>query len=323
MNKVFESTFGYKVIYVFEIRDEQHKGLLKIGDTTIQTDKNIDELFPNSHDLNKAANKRIKEYTNTAAIDFKLLHTELAIKTITDNEGNMKLEAFRDNHVHRVLTNSGINKVKINNSTSREWFDVDLDTVKRAIDAVKKNKPNLGQVNVDNYVPIVFRPEQIEAIKKTVTQFKTNNRMLWNAKMRFGKTLSALQVVKECGFKKTIIITHRPVVDYGWFDDFGKIFNSEDNYEYGSKNNGATIDYLISTNKSFIYFASMQDLRESSYVGGKYDKNDKVFLTDWDFVIIDEAHEGTTTELGIDVINNIIKENTKLLELSGTPFKIY
>ena len=90
MNKVFESTFGYKVIYVFEIRDEQHKGLLKIGDTTIQTDKNIDELFPNSHDLNKAANKRIKEYTNTAAIDFKLLHTELAIKTITDNEGNMK-----------------------------------------------------------------------------------------------------------------------------------------------------------------------------------------------------------------------------------------
>ena len=70
----------------------------------------------------------------------------------------------------------------------------------------------------------------------------------------------------------------------------------------------------------------MQDLRGSDAVGGKYDKNNTVFKLNWDFVIIDEAHEGTTTALGDDVIKNIVKENekydTKFLALSGTPFNI-
>lgn len=50
--------------------------------------------------------------------------------------------------------------------------------------------------------------------------------------------------------------------------------------------------------KHYIYFASIQDLRGSKIVGGKFDKNDDVFNIDWNCVIIDEAHEGTTTELG-------------------------
>ena len=47
-----------------------------------------------------------------------------------------------------------------------------------------------------------------------------------------------------------------------------------------------------------------------------------IFKTDWDFVIVDEAHEGTKTALGEEVINQIVKENTKFLALSGTPFNI-
>ena len=38
--------------------------------------------------------------------------------------------------------------------------------------------------------------------------------------------------------------------------------------------------------------ASIQDLRGSDLIGGKHDKNLDVFDTEWDFVIIDEAHEG-------------------------------
>ncbi|MDD3370099.1 MAG: hypothetical protein PHP50_14655 [Lachnospiraceae bacterium] len=67
-------------------------------------------------------------------------------------------------------------------------------------------------------------------------------------------------------------------------------------------------------------------MRGSSTVGGKFDKNDIIFATDWDCVVVDEAHEGTTTSLGEDVIKNIVKENngyeTKFLALSGTPFNI-
>lgn len=152
--------------------------------------------------------------------------------------------------------------------------------------------------------------------------------MLWNAKMRFGKTLSALQVVANCEFKRTIILTHRPVVDKGWYEDFSKIFSFVSTpYMYGSKSNGtdlATMENNCRLGKSsYIYFASMQDLRGSELVGGKFDKNDRVFSIPWDCVIVDEAHEGTQTTLGQNVLNELIKSTTKVLQLSGTPFNLF
>lgn len=326
MSKKFGSAFCYKVIYVFEINSETHKGLLKVGDASLYTDSPIDSLSPNSKELNQAALKRIRQYTNTAGLMPHLLHTELAVRTVKNDEGSYELKPFRDYDVHRVLENSGIPKKKMKNSTSREWFETDFQIIQKAIDAVKKGQPNFTNMGADNFVPIIFRPEQEDAISKTIKQFKTNNRMLWNAKMRFGKTLSALEVVKESGYSKTIIITHRPVVDKGWYEDFGKIFHGVDDYLYGSKNTGTDIDYLLSSGKKFVYFASIQDLRGSATVGGKFDKNDTVFAQNWDLVIVDEAHEGTTTALGDEVITKIVKEssgyNTKFLALSGTPFNI-
>ena len=203
MATVFGTSFEYKLIYVFAIHDESHKGLLKIGDTTIQSDASIDALFPNCKALNQAALSRIKQYTNTAGISAQLLHTELAVRLVRGKDGQQVLKAFRDHDVHRVLENSGIPKKKLKNSTSREWFEVDLATVLKAIEAVKKCQPNLSGAGAGTgFTPIVFRPEQEEAIEKTLKQFKTGSRMLWNAKMRFGKTLSALQVVKKSGFAK-------------------------------------------------------------------------------------------------------------------------
>ena len=109
-------------------------------------------------------------------------------------------------------------------------------------------------------------------------------------------------------------------------EDFQKIFYDTDDYTYGSKSHGAAIEDLLNSGKKFVYFASIQDLRGSSTVGGKFDKNDAVFSLDWDLVIVDEAHEGTTTALGDDVIKNLVKEgnsyDTKFLALSGTPFNI-
>ena len=204
MTNIFKNSFEYKLIYILEINDEMHKGLLKIGDTTLQTEKSIDNLPPNCKDLNQAAIKRIKQYTNTAGISPKLLHTELAVKTEIDKEGKTVLKAFRDHDIHRILENSNIRKEKLKNSTSKEWFKLDLQTALKAIQAAKNNNPNLGKIKTNNFIPIIFRPEQLEAIEKTIKQFKTGNKMLWNAKMRFGKTLSALQVIKECKYEKTI-----------------------------------------------------------------------------------------------------------------------
>ena len=46
----FTATFAYKLIYIFRINDESHKGLLKIGDTTVESSKSLDELVPNCRD---------------------------------------------------------------------------------------------------------------------------------------------------------------------------------------------------------------------------------------------------------------------------------
>lgn len=321
----FTSAFDYKVIYAFTVNDEKHNRLIKIGDATLHTNTPADSLSPNCRELNQAALTRIKQYTNTVGIMPVLLHTELAVKTMkSKKDGSVELKAFRDHEVHRVLENSGIKKAKINDTTGREWYRITKETAIEAIAAVKKNYANLSNSVSNEFIPIIFRPEQKEAIERTIKQFKNSDRMLWNAKMRFGKTLSALEVVKRSQYEKTIILTHRPVVNDGWYEDFTKIFHGMD-YLYGSKANGYTVEGLLQKNKKFVYFASIQDLRGSETVGGKFGKNDVVFNTVWDCVIVDEAHEGTKTALGDDVIKAIVKDElqkTKLLALSGTPFNI-
>ena len=328
--KTFKNTFSYKLIYVFAIPDDAHVGSVKVVDTKLDTDLTPDRLQPNCKELNQAALERIRSYTKTASVDVTLLHTELAIRTIQKKDGSWNTESFRDYDVHRVLLNSGIKKKTFGDKKlGNEWFCCDDVTAIKAITAVKHGDASIDTlIPMDKFIPISFRPEQKEAIEKTVRQFKKSPRMLWNAKMRFGKTLSALEVVRRMNFERTVLITHRPVVDDGWHEDFGKIFTKEDKYRYGSKKSGIEITDLEKTfkkdKKHYIYFASIQDLRGSKIVGGKFDKNDDVFNIDWDCVIIDEAHEGTTTELGDKVKGILFKpeKGTKLLELSGTPFNI-
>ena len=288
-----------KLIYIVEMPDV-HKNLLKIGETTLT-----------GRDLDAAAHKRIKNYTTTAGIKYNLLHTELAVK---DN-GN----SFSDRDVHRRLKKF---RAKIEGTAAREWFKITLPDAVNAIKAVKQGKAFTPAKNIRE--EIIFRDEQKNAIERTVKYFKgkNNTKFLWNAKMRFGKTLCALEVVRRMNFAKTIIVTHRPVVNVGWFDDFGKIFGGNENFNYGSKDSGSTLEELLAGKKNFVYFASMQDLRGSDTVGGKFDKNFVAFKTDWNCVIVDEAHEGTQTALGDKVIGELVKPETKFLALSGTPFNI-
>ena len=315
----FRPTCCYKLIYIFRINDDLHKGMLKIGETTLRTIKSIAELVPNCHNLNQAAKDRISSYTATAGVPYELLHTELAVFMV-----HSYANPFRDYDVHKVLIASGVNKHYFDSTKkANEWFVTDLETARRAIQAVKEGKPCLSPQEITKDLdPIIFRPEQQEAIEKTVKQFKKHKKMLWNAKMRFGKTLCALEVVKQMEYQRTIIFTHRPVVLDGWYDDFKKIFYDRPLYRFGSKTAGLNLECLSLSATHYVYFASIQDLRGSSAVGGRFDKNDKVFSIPWDCVIIDEAHEGTKTELGESVISGVVKENTRVLHLSGTPFNL-
>lgn len=290
----------------------RYKGLEKIGDATI-TNFEIDGR-PNSDELRAIAEKRISQYMTTAGVPHILQWAELAYRKETNTW-------FRDYDVHKVLQRSHVEKDEV--TAGNEWYRTDLETAKKAIAAVKKGKSAIDEVPSITPIKITLRPEQQEAVNQTKKVFKKKDEMLWNAKMRFGKTLSALQLIKDEKYQHVLIMTHRPVVSDSWYDDFKKLNMSEAGYIYGSRTKGEKLEYMNATSKPFIYFASIQDLRGSKSFGGIVaEKNELVAQIHWDLVIIDEAHEGTQTVLAQQVINGVVKNDTKLLELSGTPFNL-
>ena len=226
---------------------------------------------------------------------------------------------------------------------------------------------------------IVLRPEQRDAINRAKSKFckrsgkkpdyqwtvlDDGRQFLWNAKMRFGKTLCALQLAREMGVKRTLIVTHRPVVNDSWKTDFKRVMGStiqgnddlSAHYAYGTLASDEQTDkrkfydlekfVAQSADNHYVFFVSMQYLRLSELVNAKTQaktqamqddddwghsaakENEKlkadILNTDWDLVVIDEAHEGTRTALGKRVIDEYLrKKHTKMLHLSGTPFNLY
>ena len=192
---------------------------------------------------------------------------------------------------------------------------------------------------------IELRKEQLEAIKAAKDRFKQKSgcKFLWNAKMRFGKTVCALQLAKELGYRRILIVTHRPTVNKEWLEAYEERFSDViSQYSYGTKSDTQSdgTDFYTLKKKinetltsHFLFFASMQYLRRSNLVGGDNNEQLKkdIMTYDWDLVIVDEAHEGTRTELGQKVLEylehktNLAKDekDTRMLHLSGTPFNLY
>lgn len=331
----------YRLIYCAVIDDDKHAGMLKIGDTEFVPNKPVNTYIPNEDGLKKEAEARIRAWSGTAAAGAKLVYCEALIRY---NDMVQNYETYRDSSVHTVLQHSGFPKVDFDseNDSGREWFSVDLETVKAAIKATKEYRDYLDTSELPQKEIYDLREEQSRAVKETIARFEKKNDMLWHAKMRFGKTITALNLVKQKAFQRTIIITHRPVVEDSWGSDFYHVFSNEDRYAFLTKiqdaeilldedetdeaidrENDARLLQLVEEDRNFVYFASIQDLRGSKLVGGKFDKNNIVFDINWDLVIIDEAHEGTKTVLGQKVIDLLIKKDTKRLDLSGTAYNLF
>lgn len=310
-----------KVIYIQSVdtssgKLDLYEGNRKVGETSVPQHDLENDWSPNSEFLRSHATSRINSYMTTSGLPYNLEWAELAYSSLTKTW-------FHDKDVHRVLRNSGFNKAP--GLQGKEWFKVDFISAKEAIAAVKNG---LDSLETKYHLPeklqdspadkITLRPSQQDAVEKTKKAFKNKKDMLWNAKMRFGKTLTTLQLIKDLGFKKVLLMTHRPVVKDSWFEDFSKMKMSEAGYRYGSVDKGETLEELKSKDTPFIYFASIQYLRHR---GGE--TNLQAFADiDWDFIVIDEAHEGTQTELSDQVMSALRKKDTKVLELSGTPFNL-
>lgn len=315
-NEIHE-TFSHGVIYAYSIPDRRHEGRIKIGAATATNNS------PQA--IEKAARKRIEQQTKTADVPYDLLLAE-----ILEIPGDRVEDV--DKPVHRILQRSGFPRKSENiQNAHSEWFEISLDIAKNAINAAREGRNSLDTTERvhDKQTEFIFRPNQRDAIEKTSKAIRKNRKhFLWNAKMRFGKTSAAMQVAKENGMQKVLIVTHRPSVKVDWYDDFNKVFVGTQ-YQYASKTKGEHIKTLIWDNKQFVYFASLQDLRLSKRVvedeaaqsrSQGFDKNDEVFDTTWDMLIVDEAHEGTQSNLGDTTFSKI--QANFVLQLSGTPFNL-
>lgn len=333
-----------RLLYVLSQNDRKHQGLLKIGEVFV--DNEIADS-KNSQELGKAVRAVLDARPYMQGVSY---HIEYVECTTYDQDS----KCYKADDVYRTLRAMDIPSKtlgKYKDPTTGQTEDADIwfaCTIFDIQDVINKIKQGKGA----GHGAIKFRPEQEKAIHDTVEyfqkEFKDPNKgkhYLWNAKMRFGKTLSGLEVAKRCGYRSTLIITHRPVVDKGWHDDFAKIFRTPEalaGYHakglepaYGRRmmdDNDSQGDFYTLTNevdagkKILVFFVSMQYLRLSQFVGGKernFDPLKRAIMEyDWDFVMVDEAHEGIDAAAGVRVMNKLKKENTRILSLSGTPFNL-
>lgn len=333
-----------RLLYVLSINDRKHQGLLKIGEVFV--DNEIADS-KNSQELGKAVRAVLDARPYMQGVSY---HIEYVECTTYDQDS----KCYKADDVNRTLRAMDIPSKtlgKYKDPTTGQTEDADIwfaCTIFDIQDVINKIKQGKGA----GHGAIKFRPEQEKAIHDTVEyfqkEFKDPNKgkhYLWNAKMRFGKTLSGLEVAKRCGYRSTLIITHRPVVDKGWHDDFAKIFRTPEALaDYHSKglepaygrrmmdDDDSQGDFYTLTNevdagkKILVFFVSMQYLRLSQFVGGKernFDPLKRAIMEyDWDFVMVDEAHEGIDAAAGVRVMNKLKKENTRILSLSGTPFNL-
>lgn len=246
------------------------------------------QLPPNCELLNVAAHERIKQYTKTALTSYELLYTELALRFTQMADGTSMPNPFRDEDIHDVLARSGYPCKRFpDTDRDSEWYAVNLETAVNAIKAYKEGRTVLSpsekacaptKPGHSVQKSIELRQEQKMAVERTIQVFHTNNRMLWDCKMRFGKTVSAYELIREAKFQKVIVVTHRPVVEEGWQKDHDLIFGVGSKHIFVTKKiNGNSYEYDASIDSEndrilrnyarigtyFAYFASMQDLRGS------------------------------------------------------------
>ncbi|MBR2215876.1 MAG: DEAD/DEAH box helicase family protein [Selenomonadaceae bacterium] len=267
---------------------------------------------------------RIKEQTHTVGIAHK---TWWAMRAafMTEPYG-----AFTDRDFHAYLKKLGVSR-----ETGTEWFRIEPNVAKANFVDFTQNHGVVAESADDVVLPYTLRPEQTEAAQKTAEYFQAREKaeFLWNAKPRFGKTLTAYDLCLRLDAQNILIVTNRPAIASSWYGDYETFLGPQSGYIFVSKVEGikgrkfvcSREEYLSKVDddiKGCIEFVSLQDLKGSIYFGGQYDKLAEVSaekgLT-WDVLIVDEAHEGVDTYKTDLAFNHIRRKWT--LHLSGTPFK--
>ena len=274
-------------IYAYELVGvPTHKGLLKIGYT------------------DRDAETRIKEQLGTAAIDYKIVFKESAMK----NDGS----SFTDHEVHRLLRAWDVVNEK------GEWYKC---TVKKLQEAILQIKT--GEKTEENRIlTFEMRPEQKDAVNKTIAyfqSFKKENKdktphFLWNAKMRFGKTFASYQLAKKMGWTKVLVLTFKPAVEEAWKEDLLSHVDFKD-WLFNSNHSDTPPREDLNSKKPLVCFGSFQDyLGKNTNTGGIKLKNEWAHEIVWDCIIFDEYHYGAWRDNAKDLFGKDLEAEKEIEE---------
>lgn len=313
----------YPQIYDYELPNRpEMRGMQKVGYTE-----------------RRDVESRIREQVNTAGLHepYRLLWSGSSVWPSTGADQH-HLRYFKDKDLHRYFEQNKVKRFKPTDRDDRrdEWFDFSLNpSLSRQLFEEFKSSGGVlkHQGQEANYQ---LRPEQEQAIHQTLayahanqtTDFANPNpraKYLWNAKPRFGKTLSTYDFAKRFKAHNVLIITNRPAIADSWYGDYDKFISG---YNFisttGTLKGRQVMSYEQYANCSLrgepiIAFLSMQDLKGAAIFGGKFNKLQWVADVIWDLLVIDEAHEGVDTARTDAAFSHINRRFT--LHLSGTPFK--
>lgn len=282
-----------------------HDGWTKIGYTEKQTPA-----------------QRVKQQTHTADIRHVLAWQDNAM--YKDGSG----EYFTDREFHSFLEST----LGVERTPGTEWFHVDGPTSHNYFDRFARREliPADGEK-----LTYALRKEQQEAVAMTRAYFeKGGEEFLWNAKPRFGKTLTSYDLIRQMGFTKVLIVTNRPSIANSWADDFFKFIGWRGEFAFVSDTDAlrgrpgvlSRDDYVAMVRRQgddapqgMVAFESLQGLKGSVYFYGEYDKLRWMSELEFDLLIVDEAQEGVDTMRTERAFRKIQRRHT--LYLSGTPFK--
>ena len=268
-------------IYGYILPDvKDHDGYIKIG----YTDR-------------KDTETRIREQLHTAAINFKILFKESAMRA----DGT----CFTDKDVHRLLKHKGF--LQLNEGADKnEWFRCTLSDALTAIEEIRTETRFEGNRTWN----FAMRGEQQQAVNMTKSYFEQSKiddptrppKYLWNAKMRFGKTFATYELCKAMGFQKILVLTFKPAVESAWQEDLthhvdfkGWQFVSNKEAKFDAKKLDEQFDACDKT-KPIVVFGSFQDLLGTNEAGGIKAKNEFIHTTNWDIIVFDEYHFGAWRE---------------------------
>ena len=280
----------------------RHNGWTKIG----YTEQSVD--------------KRLKQQTHTADV---LFHEEWRGNAVYDDGSG---EVFTDHDFHAYLR-----KLNVENDRKNEWFHLDGQQSRRYFQDFRMNR---GRVQLDAAIAYTLREEQARAVRDTKIYYQSHpgGEYLWNAKPRFGKTLSVYDFCKQVDAQTVLIVTNRPAIANSWYSDYVRFLGRESGYLFVSHVDALAGQPHVLDEQGYldaaaqgeelykrIEFVSLQDMKGSKYFGGEYDKLRHLTELNWDVLVIDEAHEGVDTYKTDLAFDRIRRKFT--LHLSGTPFK--